>query len=342
MVEPMNRNSDKKVGTLRPFTVASVLSLALMACGGGTTNTTRTPSTTASTITSFAPSSARAGVATQFTVVGTNIPTTAVVELPGGTCASPTNTTINGFLVQCTPGGSLGAVTSIVNNNTAANGGYWIGQQTVTITAGVTGVSLLNDTGITANQCYGAGSDALISCTSAAAVALNAQQDGMMGRDVTNPDGIDGWLGSSYSISTTTTTTITPTSTTTATTTNPNCIKDNVTGLTWQRASTTLTSLTAATLSTEATGLRDAANFAVLCGFSDWRLPTPSELQSLVNYGQSNASPAIDLNWFSTTLSAEYFTDTRYRFGSGLHLWGVNFANGSVGDSFAQQLRLVR
>lgn len=343
----MHRNSNPKLSTLRLITAATVLSTMLMACGGGgTTSVTRTgTSATAAAqpvITSITPTSAQAGVSTQFTVAGTDIPLTSIVALTGGTCGSPTNATALGFLVTCTPGATLGAVAAVINNNTLANGGWWIGQLTVTITAAVTGVSLLTDTGITANQCYGAGSDALISCTSAAAIALNAQQDGMMGRDVTNPDGIDGWLGSSYSISTTTTTTITPTSTTIATTTNPNCIKDNVMGLTWQRASTTLTSSTVSNLETEAIGLRDAANSSLLCGFSDWRLPTPPELQSLVSYGLNNSSPAIDLNWFSSTLSTWYFTDTRYTSGSGLHLWGVNFANGSVGDSFAQQLRLVR
>ncbi len=344
----MNRNFKYMEGKFHPLIAAFVLSFGLMACGGGTTTVNRTSTSTGASvtaitaITSFTPTTAQAGIATQFTVVGTSIPLTSVVALPGGTCASPTNITAIGFLVTCTPGATLGEVTAIVNNNTFANGGFWIGQQILTITAGVTGVSLLTDTGITANQCYGAGSDALISCTSAAAIALNSQQDGMVGLDVTTPNSTDGWLGSSYSISTATTTTITPSTTTTTTTSNPSCIKDNVTNLTWQRASTTLTSLTVATLSTEATGLRDAANFAVLCGFSDWRLPTPSELQSLVNYGQSIASPAIDLNWFSTTLSTWYFTDTPYQFGSGPHLWGVNFADGTLNDSFSRQLRLVR
>ncbi|MDD5031248.1 MAG: PKD domain-containing protein, partial [Rhodoferax sp.] len=57
----------------------------------------------------------------------------------------------------------------------------------------------LTDTGTTASQCYAAGSNVLTSCTSAAASALNASQDGMLGTDVTMPDAADGKLGLSYS-----------------------------------------------------------------------------------------------------------------------------------------------
>jgi hypothetical protein len=340
----MLKAPSKKLSTWRAMTASLVLSLLQTACGGGgTTSVTRTPSAAGSSaavpvITSFTPNTAPAGSATLFTVLGTDIPLTSVVSLPGGTCASPTNATDRGFSTVCTPG-SPGLVTAIVNNNTPANGGNQIGQQTLTITdpvpvvvptpaTPVTALSLLTDTGITVNQCYGAGSDALISCTSAAAIALNAQQDGMVGRDVVNADSTDGLLGSSYSFLGT------------------DCVKDNVTGLIWQRASTTLTSLPGDNQNQEANGDRNAANAASLCGFTDWRLPTPFELQSLLNYGSSNPLFAIDLNWFVSTRSNWYITGTQYRSGSSANVWVVDFVSGRVsgiGASGGQlELRLVR
>ena len=45
------------------------------------------------------------------------------------------------------------------------------------------GQGALNDSGITANQCYQAGSDILVACSTLGATTLNAAQDGMVGRD---------------------------------------------------------------------------------------------------------------------------------------------------------------
>lgn len=311
---------------------AIVMSLVLVACGGnGTTVTpgTGTGTTTPAnaTVTSFTPTSAPAGTPTTFTVVGTNIPLKSVVSLPGGVCASPTDITSTGFKVVCTPAATLGFVTAIVNNNLVADGGWWIGQQTLSITAAPIALSLLTDTGITANQCYGAGSDVLISCTSAAAIALNDKQDGMVGRDVANADSTDGLLGASYSFSGT------------------DCVKDNVTGLVWQRASTTLKELPGDPQNQEAAAYRTAVNAASLCGFNDWRLPNPDELQSLLNYGNNNAQLAIDMNWFAQTRSAWYFSGTQFLSGSS-NVWAVDFVKGRIdgigATSGSLELRLVR
>ena len=43
--------------------------------------------------------------------------------------------------------------------------------------------SRVNDTGVTSSQCFQEGSDVLVSCKSAGALALNSFQDGMSGRD---------------------------------------------------------------------------------------------------------------------------------------------------------------
>lgn len=317
---------------MHPATAAAAAaSWILMACGGnGTTVTpgTGTAITPTPVITSFTPTSAPMGTPTTFTVVGTDIPLKSLVSLPGGSCASATDITATGFKVVCTPGATLGPVTAIVNNNAIADGGWWIGQQTLDITAAPIALSLLTDTGITANQCYGAGSDALISCTSAAAMALNDKQDGMVGRDVATADSTDGLLGASYSFSVT------------------DCVKDNVTGLVWQRASTTLSALPGNPQNDEAAAYRAAENTARLCGFTDWRLPSPGELQSLLNYGASNDQLAIDLNWFAPTRSAWYLTGTQYLSGSSANVWAVDFAKGRVDGIGATggnlELRLVR
>jgi len=155
----------------------------------------------------------------------------------------------------------------------------------------------LNDTGIPATMCYRAGSNAFVSCTSPEAIALNPQQDGMVGRDVTDPDPIDGKLGFSYSL-----------------VPKPGggfydkteCVKDNVTGLMWEGK-------------TSDGGLRDAnrgytnwgdgrtgdtsafvadVNGSGLCGHRDWRLPNRHELQGLVDYGVASPGPTIDTGWF--------------------------------------------
>lgn len=318
-----------KSGLVHPGAVAALASLVLMACGGnGTTVTPGTGAAAAPVVATFTPTSAPAATPTTFTVVGTNIPLKSVVSMPGGSCASPTDITATGFKVVCTPGGTLGAITAIVYNNAVAEGGWWIGQQTLDITAAPVALGLLTDTGITANQCYGAGSDALISCTSAAALALNDKQDGMVGRDVATADSTDGLLGASYSFSGT------------------ECVKDNVTGLVWQRASTTPRALPGNPQNEEAAAYSAAMNAASLCGFTDWRLPTPSELQSLLNYGTSNAQLAVDLNWFAPTRSAWYLSGNPYRNGSSANVWVVDFARGRVDGIGATggilELRLVR
>ena len=127
-----------------------------------------------------------------------------------------------------------------------------------------------------------------------------------------------------------------------------NCIKDNITGLTWEvPGASSLTSLsnlysyyqpypalnggnagwqnggncTGSECDTNA--FIAALNTAQLCGHQDWRLPTRRELLSLVNFGQ--ASPAFDVSAFPNQpvyFNAFYWSST------------VNAGTASVG--FAQ------
>lgn len=322
----------KKYGACGEWLFICATVLALAGCGGGTlaTNNT-TPTAAAPVVFGFTPKTAVAGVATTFAVSGVNLTLTPSVVLDGGSCDTPTNTSTTGFTVICTPGSSVGAKIVTVNTKTLASGGWWMGTDTLTVSASpvVTGLSQLTDTGITTNQCYAAGSDVLVSCTSAAAIALNDKQDGMIGRDVTSTDSTDGLLGASY------------------TAIGTDCIKDNLTSLVWQRASSTLTQLPGNSENTEAQSFASTANTIALCGFSSgWRVPTRQELQSLLNYGASNSIFAVDMNWFSQTRSASYLSSTQFVSGSSANVWVVDFTHGAIlgvgGRQGRSEIRLVR
>lgn len=216
----------------------------------------------------------------------------------------------------------------------------------------VTTSSTTPDTGITASQCYEAGSDVLVSCTRAGATALNNQQDGMVGRDVTDNNAADGKLGFSYTKISDTGTDLP------ASATSWDCVRDNITGLMWEnkassglRAGSTgytnydnLANYSQAQIdaSTNSVGFKKAVNAAGLCGKSDWRLPTGNELQGIVDYGV--ASPSIDSNYFANTQSNGYWSASPY-VGSAYYAWVVNFNGGSVdyGSRYGSyHVRLVR
>jgi hypothetical protein len=201
----------------------------------------------------------------------------------------------------------------------------------------------LNDTGITSSQCYGAGSNDLISCTITTAINLYSKQDGMLGRDVSSPNDSDGKLGFSYSE--------------VGNYPRTYCVKDNITGLMWEGKPAsglrgnpeldpngTYTNYTGNQINTNAQGYVNAVNAAGLCGYTDWRLPTVSELQSIVDYGVASPGPTIDGNWFPNT-KAFYWTSSPY-VGNSVSAWGVNFYSGGVHNgnrsSSYGYVRLVR
>lgn len=152
--------------------------------------------------------------------------------------------------------------------------------------------------------------------------------------------------------------------------TNWSCVRDNVTGLIWE-------------VKTSDGGLHDASNSYTwyepdtfrnggaagtvnggtctggsgcdtsmfvsdvnaegLCGHSDWRLPSRTELFSLVDIG--HLLPAIDLAYFpNTPASASYWTRDPLA-SQNLNAWTVSFSGGSLGatlKSFGFNVRLVR
>lgn len=204
----------------------------------------------------------------------------------------------------------------------------------------------LNDTGITQNQCYDANSgflNGLVACGSPSALAISAQQDGMVGRDAngaTNGSG-DGKLGFSFAG------------------VSGGCVIDNITGLMWEVKTADNGLRDYRRLYTNgdrgipgyvdpdsATAYTNTINQTTLCGFNNWRIPTAEELHSLVDYGVPAQGPTIDDAWFTNTASGLYTTSSVY-IGITNYSWYVSFVNGGVyrdANTFfgGSPLRLVR
>lgn len=129
------------------------LAVSLADCSAG--ETLRFGNCVRPAVTGITPTSAIAGIATKFTVTGTNLPLTAVLTIAEGTCATPTGNTTTGFTVSCTPGPATGS--KVVTISSAASGGEVIdrSKSVVVSPASTLATSFLdNFDGATINSTY--------------------------------------------------------------------------------------------------------------------------------------------------------------------------------------------
>ena len=98
-------------------------------------------------------------------------------------------------------------------------------------------------------------------------------------------------------------------------------VTDTATGLMWQQISIPANSWEQA--------LSYCENLS-LAGYTDWRLPTPKELESVVDYSRYN--PAINVTYFPDTIASFYWSSTTYMYYPD-YAWGVNFNYGVCSSS---------
>ncbi len=120
------------------------------------------------------------------------------------------------------------------------------------------------------------------------------------------------------------------------------------TGLTWKKCSEGLSGsdcLTGVAVSKTFAQAQTAAadaNTANFAGHNDWRVPSYTELQSLVETGCY--LPSINWNLFPAAIAGEYWSSTSYQYAPAA-AWGVHFGYGASvinGKTATYYVRLVR
>lgn len=195
-------------------------------------------------------------------------------------------------------------------------------------------------TGVPSSMCYEAGYG-WAACGSAGPLALNSEQDGHRAHiNTMSYSEVPKTGGSTYA--------------------RTECVKDNVTGLIWEGkesggprgGSTVFTNeIDASTKDIHAAnnslGYVDYVNSIELCGYSDWRLPSRSELLGLVDYNGAFPGPMINASWFPNTPAYFVYWTSASSLQTDWIAWVVSFRSGAVvgnsrGSSSDTSVRLVR
>ena len=126
-------------------------------------------------------------------------------------------------------------------------------------------------------------------------------------------------------------------------------ISDLTTGLMWQKCQIGLSGSSCDIGSISGLNWQDAlfeASNNTLGGYSDWRVPNVSELESIIEMRCYN--PAINSNFFPNTSDGMFWTSTPVSINSG-NTWGIYFDDGYIsGYGIGQrryqvaEVRLVR
>lgn len=220
----------------------------------------------------------------------------------------------------------------------------------------------LNDTGVTG--CSNGVNNAVACNDASAGTDQFPRQDGELGRDSTANDASDGAAGFSF-VKLDAAGAPLADQAAAFSSTPWDCVRDNVTGLTWEvkpddnglrDKDWTFSWFDSSGNDSGDRGLRNggvcadttncdtqkyiaAVNAAGICSLNDWRLPSRSELSSLVHYG-ATAAPFIDAGFFPDVAGPAYWSVSS----AGPVAWGVDPADGSVrvvAKFSAQAVRLV-
>lgn len=102
------------------------------------------------------------------------------------------------------------------------------------------------------------------------------------------------------------------------------CVTDNLTGLVWHRAPSSVPD-------TWANALAAAEDLSSqrICGFGDWRLPNRKELRSLIDYSAANNATTLNALGFSGVQASNYWSSSSYASSAAL-AWIVNLFDGDV------------